>query len=107
MTRNVQHELTAFIYDKRGRLLSMGKNSYIKTHPLQKKCADFVGARYPDERCFMHAEIQAIVRCKDISKAHRILVTRFTPGGKAALAKPCKMCQHAISMTPIKVIDHT
>lgn len=28
-----QHVVTAYIYDKRGRMLSMGRNSYTKTHP--------------------------------------------------------------------------
>jgi hypothetical protein len=30
-----RHELTAVIYDRKGNVLSIGKNSYIKTHPLQ------------------------------------------------------------------------
>jgi tRNA(Arg) A34 adenosine deaminase TadA len=102
--KRTQHNITAFIYDKRGRILSMGKNSYVKTHPLQAKYARHCGDEHKD---FLHAEIHAISRCNDISKAHRILVMRYNNQGMPMLAKPCKICQHAISLTPIKIIDHT
>lgn len=96
--------ITAFIYDKRGRLLSMGKNSYIKTHPLQAKHAKACGEH---AKVFLHAEIHAIARCKDLEKAHKIVITRFYADGRPALAKPCAICQSAISKTPIKIIEHT
>ena len=38
-----KHHVTAIIFDKRGRPLSIGQNSYIKTHPLQLKIAEKVG----------------------------------------------------------------
>jgi len=104
-TRNNHHEITAFIYDKRGRVLSIGKNSYIKTHPYQAKCAEEVGEGY---KVFLHAEIDAINKCTNLDKAHRISIFRFTKDGKYALAKPCKICENAISKIPqIKVIEHT
>jgi tRNA(Arg) A34 adenosine deaminase TadA len=99
-----QHNLTAFIYDRRGKLLSMGKNSYIKTHPMQAKHAKHVGQH---EKQFLHAEILAIARCKNIEKAHKIVVMRFREDGSPGLAKPCEICQHAISLTPIKKIEYT
>lgn len=99
-----QYEITAFIYDKRGNLLSVGKNSYVKTHPLQALHAKAVGQEH---RIFMHAEINAISRCKEIDKAHKIVVTRFNSKGKPSLAKPCKICARAISFTNIQKIVHT
>lgn len=104
MPSHRQHSLTAYIYDKKGRILSIGKNSYIKTHPLQAKHAEAVGQPYKQT---LHAEIHAIARCKDIEKAHRILVLRFNKDGSPALAKPCPICLSAIAMTPIKVIEHS
>ena len=96
--------LTAIIYDKRGRVLSIGKNSYVKTHPVQAKFANECGDVH---KMFLHAEIDAIIRCRDISKAHRIFVSRPTKTGYG-LAKPCPICMHAIkTTTPIKIIDHT
>ena len=38
-----RQNITAVIYDKRGRVLSIGKNQYLKTHPLQAKHAHAVG----------------------------------------------------------------
>lgn len=101
MTKQV---LTAVIYDKRGRVLSIGQNSYVKTHPLQAKHAALVGEPYKQ---FLHAEIHAIVKCRDLSKAHKIFVTRWDRNGRPALAKPCKACMDAINHAGIKVIEHT
>lgn len=100
----MKHNLTAIIYDKRGVVLSIGKNSYVKTHPYQAKMA----AECNDEhKIFLHAEIDAIIKCNAIERAHRISVFRTTTGGKYALARPCKICAAAIAKTPIRVIEHT
>jgi tRNA(Arg) A34 adenosine deaminase TadA len=96
--------LTAIIYDKRGRVLSIGKNSYYKTHPLQHFHSHKVGL---PEKQFMHAEIHAIVRCKKLSAAHRIEVLRFDKEGNPRNAKPCPVCQSAIEAAGIKIVHHT
>lgn len=96
--------ITAIIYDKRGQVLSIGQNSYEKTHPLMLKYGKKVGM---PERIFLHAEIAAITRCQDIKKAHRMLITRYTKDGLPALAKPCPICDSAIRKTGIKVVDYT
>lgn len=97
-------DITAIIYDKRGKVLSIGKNSYVKTHPYQAKCAREVGL--PDKQ-FLHAEIHAIVRCKRLDKAHRIVVMRFDKEGGEKNAKPCPVCESAIRAAGIKVVEHT
>lgn len=99
-----KHHVSAIIFDKRGRPLSIGQNSYIKTHPLQLKMAEKVGL---PEKKFIHAELSAIVRCRDLSKAHKIMVMRYNKDGEPVNAKPCKICEQAIALTPIKVIEHT
>lgn len=101
---HIKHELTAIIYDKKGRVLSIGQNSYIKTHPLQAKHAQKVGL--PDKQ-YLHAEVHAIARCKDLTKAHRILITRFGKNGQPMLAKPCPVCQSAIKAAGIDLVEHT
>lgn len=97
-------DLTAFIYDKRGKVLSIGKNSYSKTHPLQAKHAKSVGL---PEKQFLHAEIHAIARCKQLHRAHKIVVHRYDDKGNPGNAKPCKVCMSAIHAAGIKIIEHT
>jgi deoxycytidylate deaminase len=99
-----KHAITAIIFDKRNRPISVGTNDYLRSHPLQKKCAEAVGE--PD-RIFIHAEIAALVRLKDWSRADSILVTRYTKDGKPANAKPCRACQHALALAGINRIRHT
>jgi deoxycytidylate deaminase len=97
--------ITAFVYDRRGRLLSVGRNSYVKTHPLQAKAARATGAN--EKKIFQHAEVNALVKIKDWSKAHKIVVQRVSPSGKFLNAKPCQCCQWVIDQTGIKVVEHT
>lgn len=104
MAKTKRQNLTAIIYDKRGRVLSIGQNSYIKTHPMQAKHA--LKAGLPDKQ-FLHAEVHAIIRCLDLSKAHRIFVSRFDSNGNPVLAKPCPVCMSAIKAAGIKEIVHT
>ena len=99
-----KYQVTAIIYDKRGQVLSLGKNSYVKTHPLQAHHAQQAGEPH---KVYLHAEIDAIIKCKDINKAHKLVVFRFREDGSPALASPCKVCKQALKHTPIKVIEHT
>ncbi len=101
---NTKQKLTAIIYDRKGRILSIGKNSYLKTHPLQAKYASKVGEDY---KIFLHAEIAAIVRCDDLTKAHKIVIMRFDRSGNPKLAKPCNICKSAIEEAGIKLVEHT
>ncbi len=96
--------VTAIIYDKRGRVLSVGTNSYVKTHTLQAHHAKLAGEPH---KVYLHSEIHAITRCKDLHKAYRIAIFRYHEDGSPALAKPCCICRSAISATNIKIIEHT
>jgi deoxycytidylate deaminase len=99
-----KQNITAIIYDKKGRVLSIGKNSYTKTHPIMAKHAEELGEPYKQ---FLHAEIAAIIKCKQLDKAYRISVFREGAKGKYLNAKPCPICASAIQQTDIKVIEHT
>lgn len=96
--------LTAIIYDKRGRVVSVGENSYVKTHPLQALHAQKTGQ---PEKQFLHAEIHAIARCKDLTRAYKIFVSRWDRKGRPALAKPCVVCMSAINAAGIEIVEHT
>ena len=100
----MKHHLKAVIYDKRGRVLSIGENSYVKTHPIMARYGKAVGQ--PD-RITLHAEVSAILKCPDLSKAHSIFVSRFNKQGAPRLAKPCPICQSLIDATGIKHVYYT
>ena len=100
-----QHELTAIIYDRKGRVLSVGKNNYHKSHPLMAHHANKVGL---PEKNRIHAEFDAVIRLKDLSKAYHIAVFRYNKKGEPLLAKPCKICESLIASIPtIKKVTHT
>lgn len=96
--------VTALAYDKRGRILSVGKNSYIKTHPLQAKAAAAVGE---DSKVYLHAEVAALVKVRDWSKIYKIVVTRFNYKGEPVCAKPCRVCQYVLNQAGIEIVEHT
>ena len=99
-----QFEIKATIYDKRGRIISEGFNSYLKTHPLQGRLAKRVGR--PDA-IYLHAEVAALVKLKDWRRGHKIFVERYDSHGNPVMAKPCAMCQIALEKAGISVIEYT
>lgn len=96
--------VTAFVYDKKGNVLGVGRNSYVKTHPLQAKAASAVGQ---PKRIFLHAEIDALTKVRDWSLAAKIVVVRRGAKGQELLAKPCPICEYVIKQTGIKQVEHT
>jgi tRNA(Arg) A34 adenosine deaminase TadA len=98
------HQVTALIYDKRGKVLSVGQNSYIKTHPLQAIHAKKTGN---PEKLYLHAEVHAITRCRDLRRAHKIFVSRYNKSGQPVIAAPCPVCLSAIKAAGIKYVEHT
>lgn len=99
-----KQNITAIIYDRKGRIVSVGKNSYIKTHPLQAKLGAATGN---PEAIYLHAEVDALIRLRDWKKAHKIVIARYGKSGNPLLAKPCQACQRAITMAGIELVDHT
>lgn len=99
----MRYQITAILFDKKGRPLSIGKNSYTKTHPIMARESAKHGEPY---KVFLHAEIDAIVRCRDMDKAHRIVVMRFDANGLPVNAKPCPICMGLLSTYNLR-IEHT
>lgn len=99
-----KYNITAIVKDKRGRILGVGRNSYVKTHPLQARASEAVGGK---NRTFLHAEVAALLKVKDWNKAYALHVFRFDSQGNPALAKPCSCCQWVINQTAIKKVIHT
>lgn len=99
-----QFELRATIFDKRGRVLSRGENSYTKSHPFHHSCAMQVGRV---GAIYLHAETQAIVRLPKGSKPYRIYIERYSRVGEPLPAKPCEICEIAIQEAGIEIVEHT
>lgn len=98
-----KHTLLAKTYDKRGRLISVGTNSYTKTHTIQSYFAKKVNLECKDK---LHAEIQALVRAGD-KQVYSLSVERYGADGKPALAKPCPICQEAMRAYGVKEVSYT
>ena len=99
-----QSKLFAVCYDKRNRILSAGENDYTKSHPLMATLARQVN-EHP-EKIYLHAEVQALLRAGD-KPVHRLTVQRFNANGEPALAKPCKVCQRALELYGVKVLEYS
>ena len=102
--RMTRPNVTALVYDRKGNLLSVGRNSYVKTHPLQAKAAKAVGM---EKRIYLHAEINALTKIEDWSKAYRMEVVRYGADDRPLTARPCPICRYVINQTGIKHIEHT
>lgn len=102
-SRRQQQDLIAFAYDKRGKLLAVGRNSYVKTHPMQARYATKVGL---PNKVYLHAELDALLKCKD-QQVHKMVVMRIGKDGSYMNAKPCEGCQLALKDFRVKRVEHT
>lgn len=98
-----RYEVVATCYDKRGRILSKGTNSYTHTHPIQAMYAKRAG---DDLKVYLHAEVLAIIKARG-KPIHKIKVERYDQTGLPRNACPCRVCQLAIKEAGIKVIEYT
>lgn len=103
MPGNRRQEVKATVYDKRGRVLSIGYNSYERTHPKMKKFAE--KAHYPHKE-YLHAEVSALIKIR-FGKPYHIKIERYDVKGNPKLAAPCPVCQLAIKEAGIKLITYT
>jgi len=96
--------ITAIIKDKHGRALSVGHNNYVKTHTMMKLHGQKVGIPFKE---YLHAEVAAIVKCKNLHNAYSIHVYRYSKEGAPMIAKPCPICESVIKSAGIKHIYFT
>lgn len=106
-----QYFVVSFCLNKRGDIISIGCNNYLKSHPYQKAVSSRLikfneedGADY-SKRIYLHAEISSIVKAK--KKINSIFVVRFLKDGGLAKAKPCRICELAIKEAGIKEVYYT
>jgi len=87
--------ICACLYDKRGKIISTGINSFNKSHPIQER---FGSDSY---KIFLHAEIDAVVRALrkvkyDSLSGFNLAITRVCQDGSDAQAFPCDGCIEAL-----------
>lgn len=98
-----KHYITALAYDKKGRLISVGHNSYVKTHPLQYRLAARSGN---PNKIFLHAEVDALIKARG-QKVHKLVVMRRGKSGRWLNASPCPSCKLAIKEFGVEKVEHT
>ena len=99
----MKHRIKATCRDKRGRVLSVGYNSYTKTHPLQYHFASIAGMK---ERIYLHAEIDALLKAGK-HQVHSMFIERYGTNDRPLLAAPCPICMQAIKAYGVKVVSFT
>jgi len=88
--------------DHHNNIISIGENSYQKTHPMQSRLSQKCGNR---NREYLHAEIASLV--KNRNKPESIIVIRITSTGLVRMARPCNICNLAIREVGIRNIIFT
>lgn len=85
------------------RICGIGFNSYRKTHPQQARFARLAGN---SKKEYLHAEVAALLRSPH--DVDTIYVMRFDKQGNPVCAKPCAVCETAISiLNPDLRVIHT
>lgn len=96
-----KQQVTAIALYK-GKVVSVGNNSYTKTHPQQKVNASIVGESYKE---YLHAELSALVKAR--RPIDHLFVFRRNSSGQYRSAKPCPICLIAIHQAKIKTVTHS
>ena len=93
----------AIALDNKGNIISKGCNSFVKTHPVQKKIAESVGKPY---KIYLHAEVSALVKAH--SQVDTLIIARIRQSDNSiAIAKPCPVCSEAIRRAKVKRVFYT
>lgn len=100
---NKRHKLIAKAYDKKGNQLSVGFNDYDRTHPVQLHFAKLANS---PKQTRLHAEIHALLRCRD-KVPFSVSVERYDYQGNPALARPCKICMIALREYGVRWVNYT
>jgi tRNA(Arg) A34 adenosine deaminase TadA len=98
-----EQRVVAVALDKRGRLISIGYNSYVKTHPRQKLFAEACGNPH---REYLHAEVSALLRAKG-KPVHELVVARVDSQGNPLPSAPCPVCALASKQFGVKHLTYS
>lgn len=88
--------------DHHNNIISIGQNSYQKTHPMQSRLAIKSGNA---SREYLHAEIASLVKCRH--DVESIMVIRMTSKGLIRMARPCNICTLALREAKVRYVYYT
>lgn len=93
-------------YDKKGSVISVGKNQYNKSNTWQKELSVACGLN--EDRIYIHSEVDALIKARNLRKqVHTMKIERFDYEGKPKLAFPCISCQLALKLSGVKKVIFT
>jgi|SRR5882672_1983375 len=95
--------ICACLYDKRGKVVAAGINSFSKTHPLQEKFGN------SSHKIFLHAEIDAVVKAlrkKDDLSNLNLAIARVCRDGADGQAFPCDGCIDALKFYGVESVTY-
>jgi len=100
-----KYYITCTCFDKRGRVISVGTNSYSESSAMMRYYA--VKSGNPEKK-FNHAEIDAAWKCIKAKKTvAKMLILRYNSQGQFANACPCEVCKCMIEDLGIKHVYYS
>lgn len=96
-----RQRLGALCLNERGKVIATGYNKR-KTHPLQARHAKL---QDKEEKIYLHAEIAALVKCRE--QPHTMIICRLPRRGGIGLARPCPICQEAMHEAGVQVVKYS
>ncbi|MFZ9354406.1 MAG: cytidine deaminase [Candidatus Nanopelagicales bacterium] len=86
----------------KNKVVMTATNLETKSHPLQASFAFRAGL---PEKIYLHAEISALVKCKE--ECDTIVVARVNNQGKLRIGRPCPICALALKEAGVHNIHYT
>lgn len=101
-----KQKIVAFVLNQKGHVLTVGWNSYTKSHPTQKLEAGLFGEEHKQ---YLHAEVSALTRLtrKQLGKQSAIVIIRLGSKNRLLAGCPCKICASVIAKYDIDTIIHS
>jgi len=95
-------KLVGAILLNKNRVVTTATNLERKSHPLQAKFAERVGLK---EKIFLHAEIAALVKCRE--ECDTIIVARVNNQNKLRNSRPCPICSLALKQAGVSKVHYS
>lgn len=92
------------LVNKRGRVISTGCNK-TKSHPVQHFYNKYRPYSLPNHG--LHAEMDALIHCKEDTRGSTLYVFRRGMDSKIRLAQPCEACSRMIRDCGVKRVVYT
>jgi tRNA(Arg) A34 adenosine deaminase TadA len=95
-------KLVGAVLLNKNRVVTTATNLERKSHPLQAKFAERVGLK---EKIFLHAEIAALVKCRE--ECDTIIVARVNNQNKLRNSRPCPICSLALKQAGVSKVYYS